>query len=42
MILGMLWQACYNPKIDWKTGEVKMICPDEYGKQSKIKQIKPR
>jgi len=24
MILGMLWLACHNPKIDWRTGEVKM------------------
>ena len=28
MILGMLWLACYNPEIDWKTGEVKIMrCP---------------
>jgi len=24
VILGMLWPACHNPKIDWKTGKVKM------------------
>ena len=34
VILGMLWLACHNPEIDWKTGEVKMTrCPEEYGKQ---------
>jgi len=34
VILGMPWLACYNPEIDWKTGEVKMTrCPEECGKQ---------
>ena len=34
VILGMPWLACHNPKIDWKTEEVKMMrCPEEYGKQ---------
>ena len=34
VILGMLWLACYNSEIDWKTGEVKMTrCSEEYGKQ---------
>jgi len=34
VILGMLWLACHNPKIDWRTGEVKMTrCPEECGKQ---------
>ena len=34
VILGMLWLACYNSEIDWKTGEVKMTrCPEECGKQ---------
>ena len=34
VILRMLWLAHHNPKIDWKTGEVKMIrCSEEYGKQ---------
>ena len=29
VILGMPWLACHNPKIDWKTGEVKMTrCPE--------------
>jgi len=34
VILGMLWLACHNPEIDWKTGEVKMTrCLEECGKQ---------
>jgi len=34
VILEISWLACYNPEIDWKTGEVKMTrCPEEYGKQ---------
>jgi len=34
LILEMLWLAYHNPKIDWRTGEVKMTrCPEEYGKQ---------
>ena len=34
VILGMPWLACYNPEIDWRTGEVKMMrCPEECGKQ---------
>jgi len=33
VILGMPWLACHNPKIDWRTGEVKMTrCPEECGK----------
>jgi len=33
VILGMLWLACYNHKIDWKTEEVKMTrCSEEYSK----------
>ena len=33
VILGMLWLTCYNPEIDWRTGEVKMTrYPEEYGK----------
>ena len=28
VILGMLWLACHNSEIDWRTGEVKMTrCP---------------
>ena len=34
MILGMLWLACHNPEINWRTGEVKMTrCPEECEKQ---------
>jgi len=34
VILGMLLLARHNPKIDWRTGEVKMTrCPEECGKQ---------
>ena len=34
IILDILWLACHNPEIDWKTGEVQMTrCPDEYGKK---------
>ena len=41
IILGMLWLACYNPEIDWRTEEVKMMrCPKEYRKQWRPKQGK--
>ena len=34
VILGMPWLAYHNPKINWRTGEVKMTrCPEECGKQ---------
>ena len=34
VILGMLWLACHNSEIDWRTGEVKMTrCPEECGNQ---------
>ena len=33
VILEMLWLAYHNPKIDWRTEEVKMMrCPKECGK----------
>ena len=33
VILEMLWLACHNPEIDWRTEEVKMTrCPEECGK----------
>ena len=33
MILEMLWLACHNSEIDWRTGEVKMMrCPEKYRK----------
>ena len=42
VILEMLWLACHNPEIDWRTGEVKMTrCPEECGKQWRLKQGKP-
>jgi len=41
LILGMLWLAHYNPKIDWRIGEVKMMrCSEECGKQWRLKQGK--
>ena len=41
VILGILWLACHNPKIDWRIGEVKIIrCPEEYRKQQRPKQRK--
>jgi len=34
VILEILWLACHNPEIDWKTGEVKMMrCLEECSKQ---------
>jgi len=31
IILRILWLVCYNPEIDWKTKEVKIIkYPEEY------------
>jgi len=34
VILEMLWLACHNPEIDWRTGEVKMtMCPEKCEKQ---------
>ena len=40
--MGMPWLACYNPEIDWKTGEVQMTrCPNKCGKKWKTgKQTK--
>ena len=33
IILEMLWLACHNPEIDWRTEEVKMMgCSEECGK----------
>ena len=32
--MRILWLACYNPKINWRTGEVKITrCSEECGKQ---------
>jgi len=37
VILGIPWLGRHNPKIDWKTGEVKMTrCPDECGKKWRV------
>ena len=37
VILDMSWLGHYNPKIDWKIGEIKMTrCPDEYGKKWRV------
>jgi len=34
VILGMLWLACHNPEIDWRTEKVKITrCLEECGKQ---------
>jgi len=34
VILGMLWLACHNLEINWKTEEIKMMrCPEKCGKQ---------
>ena len=41
VILGMLWLAYHNPKIDWRTGEVKMTrYLEECGKQWRLVQGK--
>ena len=41
VILEMLWLACHNPEIDWRTGEVKMTrCPEECEKQWRLVQGK--
>ena len=41
VILGILWLAHYNPEIDWRMGEVKMMrCLEECEKQWKPKQRK--
>jgi len=43
VILEMLWLACHNSEIDWRTGEVKMTrCPEKCRKQWRPKQGKLR
>jgi len=38
----MPWLGCYNPEIDWRTEEVRMIrCPEKCKKQWRPKQRKP-
>ena len=40
VILEMLWLACHNPEIDWKTDEVKMMrCLEECEKQWRPEQM---
>ena len=44
VILGILWLVVYNPKINWKTGEVKMmrcplLCSGRSPKKEKVKRI---
>jgi len=39
VILGILWLACHNPEIDWKTREVKMTrYLEECGRHWRLKQ----
>jgi len=39
MILGMLWLQAYNPEINWKTGEVKIMrCPPLCGRNTKLEK----
>jgi len=44
VILEMLWLAAHNPEIDWKKGEIEMMCcPPIYGKkkqEEKRKEVK--
>ena len=41
VILEMQWLAYYNPEIDWRTEEVKMMrCSEKCGKQWRPKQGK--
>ena len=38
VILEMLWLAYYNPEINWRIREVKMVrCPEECKKQWRLK-----
>ena len=35
----MLWLACHNSEINWKTGEVKITrCPEECEKQQRLNE----
>jgi len=41
LILGMPWLAAHNPEIDWKKGEVKMMCcPPICGRKQEVKEKK--
>ena len=40
VILGMLWLACHNPEINWRTWKVKIIrCSKKCGKQWSVMGI---
>jgi len=44
VILGMLWLATHNPKINWETGEVKMtrclpLCGGRSQTKEKVKRV---
>ena len=42
VILEILWLAHYNPEINWRIGEIKMIrYLEECGKQWRLEQRKP-
>jgi len=39
VIFGILWLQAYNPEINWKTGEVKMMrCPPLCGRNTKLEK----
>jgi len=39
VILDMPWLACYNPEIDWRTGEVQITrCPEECRKKWRMER----
>ena len=41
MILVILWLACHNPEIDWRTGKIKITkYSEEYRKQWRLVQEK--
>jgi len=43
IILGMPWLQAHNPKIIWKTGEVKIMrCPPLCGRNTRLKEEKVR
>jgi len=43
IILGILWLQAYNPEINWKTREVKMMrCPLLCGRNTRLKEEKVR
>ena len=43
VILGMLWLQAYNPEINWKTREVKMMrCPPLCGRNTRLKKKRVR